>query len=107
MSERENQHSLLGIRLFEQRTPKLVFGRRVRENEFAITCWQQVIHNHFNPIAKLPEPELVNAGIFVLVVSLLLLDVRNDAIPVGLVRRQCRRGGNKPAVAQLSLQHVV
>ena len=70
---------VLGISLFQQGAPELVDIFRVDVDQFAITGWQEVIDHHVDPLAKPPELEVEDSGVFLrmFIVPLLVLMLRD------------------------------
>lgn len=56
--------NLLCIGLFQQRTPELISGFRMTENEFSVLCRKSVVDNNVDPLTKPPERKPEDTGIF-------------------------------------------
>ena len=106
---------LLGIRLFQERSPEFPVGVRVGEEELCLVLvigegGQEVVNHYLNPLAEPPEPKPKDSRVIgiggVSRRILLVLMAGHHSLPHLLAACQYRAGSDEPAVTQSALGHV-
>ena len=86
---------LLGIGLFEKRSPEFVGVSRVHEHQFVIVCREAIVDEDINPFAILPELEVEDAGVLAIAKGLV---TRHHTVQEFLVLAEGRNSSKQPTV---------